>query len=109
MTTDINAILAKRGERYGVFRDHATISQALKDVMRGRFPDVGLLGNEVELRKSLGEAFELRLDADQIEALDMIAHKIARILNGDPNYADSWDDIAGYAKLVGDRLKGVTR
>jgi len=44
------------------------------------------------------------LDADQQEALEMIAHKIARILNGDPNYVDSWVDIAGYAKLVADRL-----
>lgn len=35
----------------------------------------------------------------------MIAHKIGRILNGDPNYADSWIDIAGYAKLVADRLE----
>jgi hypothetical protein len=34
----------------------------------------------------------------------MIAHKIGRILNGDPNYADSWIDIAGYAQLVADRL-----
>lgn len=36
----------------------------------------------------------------------MIFHKIARILNGDPNYADSWVDIAGYAKLVADELEG---
>jgi hypothetical protein len=36
----------------------------------------------------------------------MIAHKIGRILNGDPDYIDSWDDIAGYAKLVADRLRG---
>ena len=49
------------------------------------------------------------LKADQQEALDMIAHKIGRIINGDPDYADSWDDIAGYAKLVGDRLRGVER
>ena len=34
----------------------------------------------------------------------MIFHKIGRIVNGDPNYADSWHDIAGYAKLVEDRL-----
>jgi hypothetical protein len=45
------------------------------------------------------------MDDDQREALDMIAHKIGRILNGDPNYADSWVDIAGYAKLVADRLE----
>jgi hypothetical protein len=50
-----------------------------------------------------------RLDSDQKEALEMIVHKIARILNGDPNYADSWVDIAGYAKLVADRLEGVAR
>jgi hypothetical protein len=30
----------------------------------------------------------------------MITHKISRILNGDPNYDDSWRDIAGYAMLV---------
>jgi hypothetical protein len=50
-----------------------------------------------------------RLDPDQKEALEMIVHKIARILNGDPNYADSWVDIAGYAKLVADRLEGIAR
>jgi len=31
------------------------------------------------------------------------------ILNGDPNYVDSWVDIAGYAKLVADRLEGNAR
>jgi hypothetical protein len=36
----------------------------------------------------------------------MVAHKIARIINGDPNYSDSWVDVAGYAKLVADRLDG---
>lgn len=46
---------------------------------------------------------------DQQEALDMIAHKLGRILNGDPDYADSWADIAGYARLVADRLEGVSR
>ena len=34
----------------------------------------------------------------------MIAHKIGRILNGDPNYLDSWIDIVGYAQLIVDRL-----
>lgn len=37
----------------------------------------------------------------------MIFNKVARILNGNPNYADSWVDIAGYAKLVSDRLDGL--
>ncbi len=46
---------------------------------------------------------------DQREGLDMIANKIARILNGDPNYADSWHDIAGYATLVEKRIEQVER
>jgi hypothetical protein len=37
----------------------------------------------------------------------MIAHMLGRILNGDPDYADSWHDIAGYAQLVADRLNVV--
>ena len=41
---------------------------------------------------------------DQLEAINMIVNKIARIYNGDPHYADSWRDIAGYATLVADRL-----
>lgn len=34
------------------------------------------------------------------EALEMICHKMARILNGKPDYEDNWQDIAGYATLV---------
>lgn len=48
------------------------------------------------------------LAPDQKEALEMIAHKIGRILNGDPNYHDSWHDIVGYTKLVADRLENGT-
>jgi hypothetical protein len=47
--------------------------------------------------------------AYQAEALDMIFSKIARIVIGDPNHTDSWIDIAGYAKLVADRLEGKVR
>ena len=35
----------------------------------------------------------------------MIASKIARIVNGDPDYADNWHDIAGYARLVEKELE----
>jgi hypothetical protein len=45
------------------------------------------------------------MEVDQREALEMICHKMSRIVYGDPNYADSWVDIAGYAKLVSDRLE----
>lgn len=82
---NIAETLDKRGSRYGKFTGHATITHNLKDIMRNT-------GNWAILKP------------DQKEALEMIAHKIGRILNGDPNYDDSWIDIAGYAKLVADRL-----
>ena len=89
-TTDVTAVLEERGKRYGKFKDHARISQEMKRVMQKTdgWHNLGATGRE---------------------ALEMIAHKIARILNGDPNYADSWVDIAGYAKLVADRLEGTER
>ena len=81
----ISEILAERGSRYGSFMGNATIAQHIKMIFWGQ------------------ESFS-KLAPDQREALEMIAHKIARILNGDPNYSDNWVDIAGYAKLVSDRL-----
>ena len=86
-TTNVNEMLAGREARYGSFEGHAEISQALKLTMqdRAKWP---------------------MLDDDQREALEMIAHKIARILNGDPNYHDSWHDMIGYTKLVADELAG---
>jgi hypothetical protein len=90
LTDNITNTLKERGSRYGKFTGHAEITQAIKAVMFNSRPD-------------------LELAADQREALEMIAHKIGRIVNGDPNYADSWVDIAGYAKLVADRLEGVER
>ena len=83
--TAVEQTLEERGTRYGCFLDHATICQSLKEVMQG------VAGWE-------------RLQADQKQALEVIADKIARILNGDPDYIDNWHDIQGYAKLVEDRL-----
>lgn len=82
---DIAAILAERGKLYGKFHEHAEITQLLKAIMSACPKWVSL-------------------QHDQHEALEMIAHKIGRILNGDPNYVDSWSDIAGYAQLVANRL-----
>lgn len=86
----ITATLDERGKRYGAFRTHASITQAIKSVM-------------------FNSRSDLHLEADQREALEMIAHKIGRIINGDPDYVDSWVDIAGYAQLVADRLNGIER
>jgi hypothetical protein len=45
-----------------------------------------------------------QLSPVQRQALTVIADKIARILTGDPDYADNWHDIQGYARLVEERL-----
>lgn len=84
--------LIERGSRYGPFVGHAEVTQRLKDVINSQLR---------QRDKSLAH--------DQQEALDMICHKIGRIINGDPNYDDSWVDIAGYAQLIADRLKGISR
>lgn len=80
---DIRSTLTERGKRYGEFKDHARISGELKAVVHDND------GN---------------LESFHRESLEMICHKMARILNGDPNYDDSWIDIAGYAQLVVDIL-----
>jgi Domain of unknown function (DUF6378) len=90
--TDIANTLAERGKRYGEFKGHAEVTQDLK--------------NEIALHlRTRGKV----LAPDQQEALDMICNKIGRIINGDPDYDDSWVDIAGYAKLVADRLQGASK
>lgn len=86
---DIDKTLAERGSKYGPFAGHAEITQRLKNCIH----------TELVLRQK-------RLAPDQHEALDMICHKIGRIINGDPDYDDSWVDIAGYAQLVAKRLQG---
>lgn len=45
-----------------------------------------------------------RLSPVQREAVHMILHKIARALVGNPDESDHFDDIAGYARLVSQRL-----
>lgn len=89
--SDVQKTLAERGSRYGDFTYHAAIAQKLQDVMR----DAEIQGDEFGWE---------RLTAVQKQALTVIADKIARILSGDPNYADNWHDIQGYARLVEERL-----
>lgn len=83
--SEVEKTLNERGSRYGQFKDHAVIAQGIQDVMRKADNWTAL-------------------DPDMRQALSVIADKIARILNGDPNYTDSWHDIQGYAKLVEARL-----
>ncbi len=92
MSEDVDKILDERATTYGRFIDVATVAQQLKHVAAAHTIAIG-----VELKH------------DQIEALEMIFSKIARIVNGNANYVDSWVDIAGYAQLVADRLQGKVR
>lgn len=81
------SLLAERGETHGDYRDHALYSQELKRVMGDALKD-RVVRNQPPLTDT------------QMETLSMIAHKIGRILAGNPNFPDHWDDIAGYAKLI---------
>jgi len=82
----IKEILDERGNRYGEFAEHARITQEIKDTLVS------------------GCSWEKCSDS-QREALEMIAHKLGRIVNGDPDYDDSWIDIIGYTQLVLDELE----
>ncbi len=88
MNENLKAILDDRRKTHGDFKDHAGITQRLKNVLA------------VEL--GCGRS---KLTDSQREVLEMIAHKIGRILAGNPNHADHWDDIAGYATLVADQIR----
>lgn len=85
MANNIDALLDERGKTHGDYGDHARITQNLK---RSIYTEEGVA----------------KLNAMQREALDMIAHKIGRIIAGNPHFKDHWDDIAGYARLVSQRL-----
>lgn len=78
---EINEILVERGKRYGPYSTTAVIAQQLKMMMH-ETPSW------------------CRLTAVQRESLEMIQHKIARMLNGDPHYIDNVRDIVGYAVLM---------
>jgi hypothetical protein len=78
---DIVSLLAEREKTHGPYRVKAEIIQRLKDVM-GSYSGWHDLSDV------------------QKESLDMIVHKIGRILSGNPNCKDHWFDISGYAELA---------
>lgn len=83
----VTDMLEERGARYGDFCGHAKITMDLKRAMHAS--------------KNWAD-----LSDDKKECLDMVAHKIGRILNGDPEYLDSWQDCIGYLTLITNKLKG---
>jgi transposase len=90
--TDVDTVLDSRAKDYGKFIEGAEIMQMLKRLVHNYIEDRGT-----------------PLAFDQREAIDMIIHKLGRIINGNPDKVDHWVDIAGYSTLVADRLQGDAR
>ena len=82
----IEEVLNQRQSTYGSFTKNAEVSQMLKYFM------------------TQGTNYK-QMPVAHREALEMIVHKIARIVNGDPNYIDNWVDIIGYSQLVIEEIK----
>ncbi len=73
-------IINERSKTHGDFKDNARITQGIKDyVLYYRTPN---LGNT------------------QRESIDMIAHKMSRIVSGEWRFKDHWIDVGGYAELA---------
>lgn len=90
--SEVEGVLDSRARDYGRFIDNALLAQHLKSALRDHAEEQGTV-----------------LAPDQWEALEMIMSKVSRLLTGDPHKVDSWVDMAGYATLVADRLKGRLR
>lgn len=82
----IDAVLAQRGNRYGSFEDNAKTTQMLQNVLHSQ------------------EGW-YNLSFVQRESIEMIMHKISRLVNGDPLYLDTVVDIDGYNKLMLNHMK----
>lgn len=85
--SETTAVLRERGQRYGLFSEQARIAQSLKNALRA-------------------EKGFYKLSEVQKEALEMVMHKIARMLNGDPTYDDNVVDIMGYTELMLRHMRG---
>lgn len=91
-TFNVDETLTTRAQSYGKFKDGAELMQSLKRSMAA---------HAAKHDKTFAD--------DQWEALEMIVHKMGRIVNGNPDVVDHWVDIAGYATLIADRLEGRAR
>ena len=83
--SNVEETLKQRGSKYGSFVTHAEYAERFNNIYEDS-PNWKTM------------------EPDCKEALRIIANKIGRILNGDPEYNDNWHDIAGYAVLVEQRI-----
>lgn len=86
--SSIHQVLEERGKRYGEFSEHARITQNIKAAM-------------------VDSPNWSQLPPFQKEALEMVAHKFGRLLNGDFMYEDNLIDTVGYAQLALDDTKAA--
>lgn len=90
MTQDVQDLLTERGRTHGKYAEQAVITQQTKDLWR-KHP-----------------GFD-KLTPVQRDVLEMVAHKVGRILAGNPNFKDHWDDIAGYSMLASNEINGISK
>lgn len=91
MNEETEKLVAARNKTHGNWVDNARASVRLKMMIQ----------HEIVMRARRGQD---PLEEGHVEALHMICAKIGRILAGDPNYQDHWDDIAGYARIANKEL-----
>lgn len=84
--TSVDQILGERGNRYGTFESNAKTCQLLKNVLHS-------------------QDGWYRLSYVQREAVEMMMHKISRLVNGDATYLDTVVDIAGYNQLMLEHMR----
>jgi len=97
MSDTLNAVLEQRGATYGDYPVVAALSQALKNTIMQHYFEVH------------GGDSATPLPPYMAESISMICHKLSRIANGNPYYADNWQDIAGYAELAVRELDKQTK
>lgn len=85
-------LLAERGSQYGQFSNHARLTQTLEQLFFQHMIQFNPEGAK-------------KITPTMKEGLHMIFYKLGRIGNGNPENIDSWDDVAGYSKLVADDLR----
>ena len=82
-------LLGERGTTHGDFGLNAEVSQRIKAVFEW----------------AMAQNANNDITAIQKESADLIATKFGRIFSGRADYAEHWDDIAGYATLVSKHLQ----
>jgi hypothetical protein len=84
----VDDILQSRSNTHGDYAKKCVTIQAIKNAMRNSDHSWHLLRHDIQ------------------ESLDMFATKIGRIIHGDEECIDHWQDIEGYARLISQRLQG---